>query len=97
MDHHFVVDVRLKDADSSVQIHAGPVFQVDFRDQDIAAHLEKPGSWNRIEAVIEDGKHWLKINKHRVASQASDRRPSGQLILKPTGPVDFANIYATSK
>ena len=96
-DANFVVDVRLKSPDSNAVIHAGGVFLIDLRDPTIAGHLEETGRWNRIEAVVEEGKHWVKINSKRVPVESSQRGSSGQLVLQPTGPVDFCNLYAAAE
>ncbi len=92
-DAGLVVDVRLKEGESNVVIQAGASFQVDLQDKSIAGHLEKVGRWNRIEAVDRDGKQWLEINGNRLEIETSSFHSAGSLTLKPTGPVDFANLY----
>lgn len=96
-DVSFVVDVRLKQPQSSVVIKAGPVFEIDLQEQVIAGKLEKAGRWNRIESVAKEGKHWLVINGNRIPYSRSDARATGPLALSVSGPVDFANLYTTAK
>ncbi len=93
----FVVDVRLKKPGSKAIIHAGPVFRVDLQDPAIASHLEDTGRWNRIEAIVDDGKHWLEVNGNRIPIDPSDQESKGKVILEATGPVDFCNLYAAAK
>ena len=95
-DTNFVVDVRLNKSDSNVVISAGPVFRIDLLDPTVASHLQKTGHWNRIEAVVEAGKHWVKINGSRIPVDSPEGviKGKGKVILKPTGPVDFCNLYA---
>ncbi len=95
-DVNFVVDIRLKEPGSNAIIEAGPVFRIDLQDATIASHLEETGRWNRIEAVVEEGKHWLVVNGKRTPFDSPNRNSSGKVTLKPTGPVDFCNLYAGS-
>lgn len=97
LDGNFVVDVRLKESRSNAIIEAGPVFRIDLQDSTIASQLEETGRWNRIEAVVQEGKHWLVVNGNRTPFDPSNRNSSGKVILKPTGPVDFCNLYAGQK
>ncbi|MDG1898194.1 MAG: DUF1080 domain-containing protein [Fuerstiella sp.] len=93
----FVVDVRLKNESSRTLITAGPTASVDMNDPKVTAHLEPVGRWNRFEGGIGDGKRWLTVNGHHVSLPrvpVSDGAVS--ITLKPTGPVDFCNIYARS-
>ena len=93
-DANFVVDVRLKDSGSNAIVQAGPVFRIDLQDSTIASHLQEIGRWNRIEAIVEDGKHWMVINGNRMPFDSTHRNSSGKVILTATGPVDFCNLYA---
>ncbi|MCA9135889.1 MAG: DUF1080 domain-containing protein [Planctomycetales bacterium] len=90
----FVVDVRLKQTDSSVKIQVAPNLIIDLADSNVAKHLEKNGSWNRIELAGQVDNRHLEINGQRVGENL-DLATSGPLVLHPTGPVDFANIYVT--
>ncbi len=99
-DANFVVDVRLKSPDSNLLIHAGPAFHIDLSDDKVTAHLQKPGQWNRIEAILGDEDNWLVINGNRVPLQRvepKDQASIAPLMLNPTGPVDFCNLYAAPK
>ena len=93
-DENFVFDVRLKPGSGAI-IDAGPNFHIDLQDSSIAKHLQAAGGWNRIEAIVEDGKRWLTINGHKVPMDEASQKSNGKFILKPTGPVDFCNLYAT--
>ncbi|QDV47773.1 hypothetical protein Enr13x_76850 [Stieleria neptunia] len=90
----FVVDVRLKDAESNVVIQAGGNLQIDLSDPASATHLEKPGRWNRIEVIAKDGKRVVHLNGQPAVSSQSDDGASDKLVLSPSGSVDFANLYA---
>lgn len=96
----FVVDVRLKDADSAAVIEAGPGFNIDLRSQPFASHLESDGGWNRVEAWSEAGKPVVEINGKPVAMESLDTGRGGEerssLLLRPTGKVDFCNLYLRS-
>ncbi len=83
---NFVVDVRLKETGSNVIIEAGPVFRIDLQDATIAGHLEETGRWNRIEAVVEEGKHWLVVNGNRMPFDAADRNSRGKRYLETNWP-----------
>lgn len=93
----FVIDVRLKKPESNVVIQTGSKFRIDLREPAIASQLEKSGRWNRIEAIVGDGKTQLKINGQPVEFAVSDDNSAGKLVLQPTGPVDFANLYVAEK
>lgn len=88
----FVVDVRLKAVDSTVVIDAGGV-AVDFANAAIAAHLESNGQWNRVELRRREGQTQLQINGHVVEQAKTINASGGKLVLKPTGSVEFANLY----
>ena len=100
----FVLDVRLKQPGSSVVVQAGDDLRIDLANSAIAAQLEKTGRWNRIEAINEAGQYRLEINgqeinRQEINGQATKAETTsgtsgGKLVLKPTGPVDFANVYA---
>lgn len=90
----FVVDVRLKEPESRVVIQAGGDYEIDFADPAIADHLEKLGRWNRIEVLTSDGERRLKLNGQLIDAAAKRGTWTGELVLNPTGPVDFANLYA---
>ncbi|KAA5542304.1 DUF1080 domain-containing protein [Roseiconus nitratireducens] len=96
-DLSFVVDVRLKDPASTVAIHAGPVFQIDLQDPRWRSQLQPEGRWNRIEAVSRGGKHSVVINGHETPFDGGASGESAPLVLMPTGPVDFCNVYASTR
>lgn len=91
---NFVVDVRLKRAESSVIIDAGSHFRIDLAEPTVAVHLEKLGRWNRIEAINQGGTKKLLVNGQSIDVTDSADETAGKLTLQPTGPVDFANLYA---
>ncbi|MCS7467682.1 DUF1080 domain-containing protein [Stieleria sp. ICT_E10.1] len=93
-DASFVIDVRLKEPDSTVVIQPGGNLQIHLADPVYAVHLEKPGRWNRIELVTQDGKRVLNLNGQPVAASGADGAASGKLVLTASGPVEFANLYA---
>ncbi|QEF96218.1 hypothetical protein Mal15_02450 [Stieleria maiorica] len=92
-DANFVVDVRLKEANSNVVIDAGDGSRIDLSEPAIAAQLEKPGRWNRIEVVTQDGGRTVNINGQPVTLPKLGSG-NGKLVLTASGPVDFANLYA---
>ncbi len=92
----FVVDVRLKSATSNVVIQVGPAINVDLSDPAIASYLEPAGRWNRVEGSPRDGRYSLEINGNRIPLDVPATDASGKLTLKPTGPVEFCNIYTAS-
>jgi hypothetical protein len=92
----FVVDIRLKDSASNVVIQVGDGGGVDLRATDFASHLEPVGRWNRIERSLREGTYTWTINGHRVPVETRDASKTGKLVLQPTGPVDFCNLYAGS-
>ncbi|MCP4784027.1 MAG: DUF1080 domain-containing protein [Fuerstiella sp.] len=93
----FVVDVRLKDKSSTTLINAGPTATIDLNDVKIAQHMEPVGRWNRLESGIRNRKRWLTINGKEISmDNAVSSDSAAPLMLIPTGPVDFGNIYALS-
>lgn len=93
-DVGFVIDIRLKQAESNVVVQVGSELEIDLAEPGVAKHLEKSGRWNRLELIHRDGKRQLELNGHRVGG-GLDLQTNGNLVLKPSGPVDFANIYVS--
>ncbi len=95
----FVVDVRLKDRSSGAVIAAGPAFSIDLRTEPFASLLEPDGRWNRIEAW-SDGVPVIEVNGARVplaeAGPSSASNDAASLTLRPSGNVDFCNLYLRS-
>ena len=93
----FVVDVRLRNDDSTAVLELGGATEVDLADDKIAQHLEPQGRWNRIEWRRQDDAFQLLVNGHEIETPQSDSDATGKLTLRPTGPVDFANLYASDR
>jgi len=93
-DASMVIDVRLKQPASGLVIEVGKDWQLDLADPQLAGALEKQGSWNRIELISSAGKRSWMLNGKEVRSLPAGQG-NGPLVLKPSGPVDFANLYAT--
>ncbi|MFK8112492.1 MAG: family 16 glycoside hydrolase [Rubripirellula sp.] len=90
----FVIDVRLKNSASAAVIQAGSI-EIDLQAASIKSHLVKTGSWNRVELIQQDGKQTLEINGNQIDVPMPPGQSKGKLILQPTGPVDFCNLYAS--
>jgi len=64
---------------------------IDTADARLRSHLARPGRWNRIEVVRGENAS-VKLNGQTI-DQTPTRATDVTLRLKPTGAVDFANIY----
>lgn len=91
----FIVDIRLKEASSNAVIHAGDNLRLDL--QSAGEYLEPVGRWNRIEGRGDGGQYSWAVNGHPIARQADRSDVNGSLVLEPTGPVDFCNLYAQDR
>lgn len=89
---NLVVDVRLQDPASTVVLGIGTAVKIDLADPAVAKHLEPMGKWNRIERARQGEQFELRVNGQTV-DNATTHAASGPIILMPSGPVDFANIY----
>lgn len=96
-DAGFVVDARLQSETSNLVIDFAGITKMDFSDATTAKHLEPNGRWNRIELRQGENQYRLLVNDHEVKSFPTDSDRSGKLVLQPTGPVDFANLYASDR
>ena len=90
----FVIDFRLKKPESSLTILAGRDFKINTQDETVAKALMKTNTWNRIESISSNGSQTLKINNEIIKLPSGSNRNASNILLQPTGPVDFANLYA---
>lgn len=91
----FVVDVRFNNDQSSAEIEFGDQMRVDLQDPTIAQRLQPVGKWNRIEASSPGSDQWLEVNGTRVPQALPNESSSGHLTLRPTGEVDFCNLFVS--
>ncbi len=93
----FVVDTRLQSDDSNVVLEFAGITRVDLSDPSIQKHLEPQGRWNRIELRRQENEFRLLINEHEVKTLKGDTDVAGKLVLRPSGPVDVANVYVSDR
>jgi hypothetical protein len=90
----FVVDVRLKEDSSDAMIRAGGGLALDLEEPEIAEHLEPVGRWNRFEVIRRGETPRVEVNGTAIEVPVPASGKPAPLVLEPTGPVDFANLYA---
>ena len=92
-DFGFLFDVKLKGT-TSVHLRASTDegILLSSKNADVAPHLQKPGSWNRIEGEVRAGVLSLKVNGQTAVSK-TPRGKLSSIAISPDGPADFANIY----
>lgn len=92
-DIGFVLDVKLKGS-TSVQLSAttDEGVLISAENDAIAPHLQKTGSWNRIEGTVRQGVLAIKVNG-QLAVKDTPRGKPAPITLTPDGPADFANMY----
>lgn len=92
----FVFDFRFSDQSQSLTVNlpgAAQPLTIQAKDDPLLGDsLERPGTWNRIEAAAADGRLKLTVNgkPHELAYQSG---PS-HLAFEPAGPVALANLFA---
>src|SRR6056297_113965 len=93
----FVVDTRLQSEDSNVVLEFAGITRVDLSDPSIRKHLEPQGRWNRIELRRTENNFRLLINDQQIKTLRPGIDVAGKLSLRPSGPVDIANVYVSDR
>lgn len=88
---NFVFDVRLTTPSSTAMIALGER-KIDLSDPAVAVHLVPSGKWNRFEGIKRGADFEFTVNGNTLPAD-SGAPLEGHITLKPSGPVDFANIY----
>jgi hypothetical protein len=91
----FVVDFRFHDQSQSLAVYlpgnSAPLTIRAKNDERLAAALERPGSWNRIEGALTAGQLMLTVNGKPYELEHAGGK--GRLAFEPDGPVDLANLF----
>jgi len=87
-----IVDVRLQSTESSATISLGDAIEVPIDAANHPEAFEGPGSWNRVEAVIEEGTCTVTVNDKTIQQTSCNVQPR-KLQLNATGKVDFCNVF----
>ena len=99
-DLAFIVDAKFADSAATAKLQlvgeaADNAVTIDLASPELAAALDKPGRWNRIEGHLQAGKLSITVNDKPVVKNKVVAGPAApaSLVLAPIGKVDFANIY----
>ncbi len=96
-DYGFLLDVKLKADSTSLQISLRPGddggLSVAMDDPQLAAALQKPGQWNRVEGTVREHRLNLTLNGRPVITNQPLPAGSAALTLVPAGPLDLANLF----
>lgn len=96
-DYGFLLDVKLKAESAALRIGLRPGDQghvtVAMDDPRMAADLQKPGQWNRLEGTVRDNRLSVTLNGHAIISNRPLPAGAAPLVLVPTGPIDLANLF----
>ena len=96
-DAGFIVDFRLKENSGPcrIQIRGVPVLSIDRAEARQSKLLAGGKGWNRLEGTLVGRQLSLTLNGKPLGEPraVTDVEASGSLVLAPTGPIDFANIY----
>ena len=94
----FVIDVRLLEADSSLDIFfrddGEASLQLSKQASALSKQLAEPGNWNRLEGEVRGGKLSLSLNGNSVL-QGKDLKNALPMAwrLTPKGKVELANLF----
>lgn len=96
-DVGFIVDFRLNDQSGPCDLHlrGARVITLDRGNSKQNELLAQGRGWNRIEGTLIGDRLNLTLNGTRLIEDrvVADVSASGALAIKPSGPIDFANIY----
>lgn len=95
-DYGFVFDVKLqKDTRSISMLHGdAEAFTISWDDAAFADHLQKAGSWNRVEVSVAEAKLSVTLNGQEVlAKQFPAGATAASIAISPQGTADFANLF----